>query len=229
MKLMRAALFCSALAVIWLVGAEAKAGPLAWRYNWSRDTDLVTPGDQDKIFSDSNASTYITLTDAPLSPNISLPPLSTNSTVVTATNLELFSTAAGIGDSFTAKQFELRININDEEMGTGSASFMLQIDGHVGANGSDDLDVKLLTPTPQNIVIGTHTYSLSMPKFGFYNPPPPPGSSNKGGISFAVKVTVGDEPNPSDSPEPGTIILSCVGLAGLGLGYVRRLKARKTA
>jgi hypothetical protein len=44
-----------------------------------------------------------------------------------------------------------------------------------------------------------------------------------------VDVPIPDDDPPNETPEPGTILLSCFGLVGLGLGCARRYMTRKTA
>jgi hypothetical protein len=61
------------------------------------------------------------------------------------------------------------------------------------------------------------------------DPQHPKGRSVSNVTQVDVPAPNGDGgPPPTDSPEPGTVVLSFFGLAGLGLGALRKWKASKT-
>ena len=71
-----------------------------------------------------------------------------------------------------------------------------------------------------DIPIGAGLYTLSSPT---YTPPGPPDSSNPSAISVSVDVRPVDI---QKSPEPSTMLLSCVGLSLLGIaGWRKRRQA----
>lgn len=208
----------AALLLLFAVG-EARADLIHWSYSWSN-----TPA---KIMADKPGTGYIQLT------NQSTTPVVGNSYIV-ATNLTTFSTAsAATPDVFTAAPYTLQMTITD---GTSDKSniltFMGQFDGTLtGAStdltatptaSSSNLTATLSTATTEQFVLGNNLYTVTI---GPYSPPGPPDTGgNQGSISASATVTV--QPIFEGLPEPGTLTLSCLGAASLGLARWRRRRWR---
>src|SRR5262249_10852271 len=95
-------------------------------------------------------------------------------------------------------------------------------------------------PLSQTATLGGHVYTVNL---GNYAPPGPPTASNAGSIRAHVGVAQFSPPSPPpppppptgsggggtpspNAPEPSTLLLSCLGLAGLGLaGWRKRRNA----
>ena len=189
------------LALLLAFVPKAHADLIPWAYNWSR-----SPAD---IHADSPGTGYIALSDESQHSAIG------NSDIV-ATNLKTFSTATVANpDIFTAKSYAVTLTLTDLTSGTtGSLTFTGVLSGQLTASSS--LITNAYTGlTTQQLVLGNTVFTVSI---GSYTPPGPPDASNLGSIGAHTTVTVSHITPVEFMPEPGTLTLSLLGLAAVGVG-----------
>lgn len=99
-----------------------------------------------------------------------------------------------------------------------------------GANGS------AVPSVSQNIVLNlgnNQTETIAVKLDQFTSPNSNQGSSNTGSIGAHISANLGTGtgggPGPNGTPEPSTMVLSFLGLSGLGMASWRRWRARKAA
>jgi hypothetical protein len=200
----------AALTVLLILVAPSHASFVPWSYNWTRSPIAVS--------SDSPGSGGISLTDEPLGH-------ASGSSDVVATNLRTFSSATRSSpDHFTNAKYSLTLFLQDDNSGQHTTlTFTGVFNGTLTASNSNITTV-FGPNSSQSVVLGGHTYNVAL---GSYAPPGPPSAVNAGSITAHVGV---DEPPdsgggggggggggtpPSGTPEPSTLLLSCLGLSCL--------------
>jgi hypothetical protein len=189
-----------------LAGGAARADFISWSYNWSRSPGVIA--------SDNHPATgYITLTDESLKNAVG------DSNIV-ATNLRTYSTAtAADPDRFTAKVYTLTLFLLDQDSGRSTTlRFTGQFDGTL-TSASANIQNTFLGPTTQTVVLGDHLYTVTL---DHYSPPGPTGAVNSGSISAHATITVA---TVFQQPEPGTLVLACLGAGLLALAGRRGRRA----
>jgi len=191
-----------AAGVLLAVGPAARADLVPWSYNWTPSTD--------KVLSDTGMS-HLTMTNEKVG-------TATDSTDIVATNIKTVSTAdPKTPDTFTAKAYTLTLTLIDEaSKQSGTLAFTGEFNGTASVKSAKIANTftGLIT---QVLVLGGNTYTVTI---GPFTPPGPPGSSNAGSISAFAEVVV--NPNTGEEPEPSSLVLAGLGLAGLGSRFLRR-------
>ena len=212
-------LFGTVLASLLAAGGNVRAAFIdaAWHYDW-----LATPPE---ITIDAATNTKITLTNEP-----SLGRVGGSNTV--ATNI-ITTSNSNTPISFSNLAYSLQLRITDDQT-AGPNNFVIlafagTLSGSISAHGS--LMTNVFTPGVQKFgpfPIGLNTYSVTLDAFVA---PSGPGAGNKGAIGATI-IAVGHEgPTPphNDTPEPGTMLLSCLGLSFLGAASWRKLRGQPAA
>jgi hypothetical protein len=202
MKRLFVCLFAVALV---LTGNQAWANPVTWTYNFtpSQNFLLGDTGTNQVDFTNQGAVT------------------TTGATDVAATNLSIHN---GSSDTFTSKEYILSLNLSDGA-NTGTLNFKGMMSGTITA-GNPSLTNVFESPTSQQLVLGSDTFTVTASSF---TSPNPFGASVKGAIGFHVDVNGGQgtppppPPPTNDVPEPSTLLLTCLGLAGAGFKAWRKL------
>jgi hypothetical protein len=197
------AALCAALALLLTAGTGARAEFINWSYNWSRSPAV--------IHADAPGTGTITLTDESLKSVV-------GDSFIVATNLRTSSTASRNNpDRFTAKPYTLNLYILDETSGTsGTLTFTGAISGTISKDSSN-LHSTFGGKTTQTLVLGNNVYTVSI---GPFVQPGPPDASNAGSIGASAHVTV--SAIIETVPEPGTLVLSCLGVVPLAWSRWRR-------
>src|SRR5262249_2275459 len=95
---------------------------------------------------------------------------------------------------------------------------------------SANVTTTFLAPLTQTVTLGGNTFTVNL---GGYVPPGPPDASNAGSISAHVAVNEISPPGTTggtgQSPEPSTLLLSCLGLGGLGLAGRRKWRRKASS
>jgi hypothetical protein len=207
MKRSSALLFAVSLTFPLFVGTDARAGFVNWSYNWSR-----VPADV--ISADAFGTSRISLTDESIG-------RATNSSDIVATNIRTFSDSpVDHPNHFLDAAYSLTLRLTDDASGeTGSLTFDGVFNGTL-SKGSSNIGTSFTNATTGKLVLGGNEYTVTI---GDYSPPGPPGINNAGSIGATVSVaTLTTEPPPdpgpvNDTPEPSTVLLSCLGLSFLGV------------
>ncbi len=201
--------------------SQAQASFVPWSYNWSRAPIAVQ--------ADAPGTGGLSLTDEPLKN-------ADGTSDVVATNIRGFSSASrSAPDHFTSKAYTLSLFLKDNTSGE-SATFNFKgvFNGTLSATSANITTVFDPTLLSQTHTLGGHVYSVTL---GSFAPPGPPTASNAGSISAHVGVDeVPDQPPPpppgpptttGQAPEPSTLLLSCLGLSGLGMAGWRRWRGER--
>jgi hypothetical protein len=218
MKRTSASLFTAALAVMLFAQSHACANFVPWTYNWARSPISIT--------ADSPGTGGLTLTDQPLGH-------ATGSSDIVATNIRTFSSAPRTNpDKITAKPYTLSLFLQDDASGASAALvFHGAFSGTLSSSSANITNV-FSGSLSQTVALGKHTYTVNI---GPFAPPGPPSASNAGTIS--AHVLVDEDPGTGGggggggtggggtphAPEPSTLLLSFLGLSGLGAGAWRRI------
>jgi hypothetical protein len=151
---------------------------------------------------------------------------------IVATNIRAFSSALrNQPDTFSNSPYTLSLFLKDNASGQSTTlSFKGVFNGIISATSSN-VTTTFIGQLAQTVKLGSNTYTVNL---GNYAPPGPPDASNAGSISAHVAVneitppsTGGGGPGPAQAPEPSTLVLSCLGLSGLGMAGWRRWRWRK--
>ncbi len=221
-----AQIFGATLGLLVLAGIQARAEPIQWDYSWT-PASLV-------IAADGGGTGGVSLT---LQPAVQ----ASGPSDIVATNLRTFSSApVATPDTIAQGDYSLALTLTDIESGrSGEMAFTGYLAGAFSTSNAN-LTNTFTGETLQELILGSNKYSVSI---GPYAPPGPPGAANAGTISAHVnveRVPPGDggggdgDGDPGDppvrpTPEPSTLLLSCLGASFLGAASWRKRRAQKSA
>jgi len=217
MKRRSVSLFAGAVVALLFAGGSARANFVEWNYNWFPKVPASPPY---KILSDNGESEILLSNEDPGD--------AAGSSDLVATNIAVSSTATlGNPDKFLANGgFVLQLQLQDAASGE-SASLLFK-GKFTGGLSKSNVGLKLDWTNDGEfqseyvVTLGGNTYTVSV---GAYTPPGPPSNANLGSIGAHVEVTPGQI---QKSPEPSTMLLGCMGLAGMGLaGWRKRRQAAR--
>jgi len=233
MKRLLAALLSAAalhLATAPVARADALPSPdnMSWQYNWEPSTQGLTTPD--------NPTAGVQLTNEQQKTAV-------GSSDIVATNLRVFSVAdAATPDNFKGKgQYHLTLTLSTQEdtgkkdkngkeifkTFTGKLTFYGALDGTFSAKSANvkntfaNPGVDEGTSAPLSLNLGHYTFTVALIA---YTPPGPPEQSNSGSISAHVEVS---SLQPAGVPEPGTMVLTGLGLSCLGGAAWRKRRLKR--
>jgi hypothetical protein len=212
----------AALSMLLATGLAVKADSLppaavAWTYNFSPASPSVT--------SDQSASAGVSFTNEPTKN-------ATGSSDIVATNLKVF-TPQGVNGTYTltnngAYSMNLVVStFNDATQSPVSATFT--VTGKLsGIFTGDNSNIKNMftSAATQVATLGGYTFTLSDLS---YTPPGPVSASNVAGISAHIEITPAGPSPAGNAPEPGTLLLSGLGLSFLGGAAWRKRRQARVA
>jgi PEP-CTERM motif len=198
-----------------LVAGTAWAGPVMYSYNFTPSTT--------EVFSDSGNSKIMLTNQGSLN--------AAGPSDIIASQIGVSTTAPdSTPDNFSAKPFSLSLVVTDT---ASSQSKVLLFNGTFSGNvtkDSSNLTETLTAVSPGPVTLGGNTFDVSIGNFTA----PGPGGGLSGSIGFHVAVNGvappggggGSEPPPTTGvPEPTTMLLSVLGIGGLGIRSWRKRKA----
>jgi hypothetical protein len=220
----------AALALLLLAAAGARATPttLFVTENWEpAQLKLYAQGfsggtDHYISFSDETSVTV----EVPV--NGALPPAA-----ILATNLKTVSSAADLAHAdHLNSDYTLSVKLTDN---ASLATATLVFKGHLsaifwknyatGSNFYYDASNNHVQTVTKSAVLNGNTVFVTLNAFTSFSNP---NSQNNGSIGggMTAQVEGGDGPNPNGSPEPSTLVMSFLGLSGLGLASWRKWRRR---
>jgi hypothetical protein len=216
--------FGASLGLLILAGVQARAEPISWDFSWE-PSSLV-------IAADGGGTGGVSLTLQP-------PVGAQGPSDIVATNLRTFSSApVTTPDTIAQGNYSLTLTLSDTESGrSGNITYTGYLSGSFSTSSSN-LANTFTGETSQELILGSNKYAVSI---GPYAPPGPPGAANAGTISAHVeveRVPPGDggdgddddgDPPTRPTPEPSTLLLSCLGMSCLGVASWRKRRANKVA
>jgi len=243
MKRFALTLLGSALAVL-AAGAVVQADPMSGpptitvTENWSPNLARVyaagadpsaTPNDH--YISFSNEATHQIDIPTPFAP----PWLGPNQ--VLATNLNAVTSATFANPDKISSDYTLSLKLTGNGDPTDTATLIYT--GHLSATfynytGTDgkqhtyfNAQNTYTSPVTQQATLDSNTITVTIDQFAH----PTTGSTNNGsiGAEITAQVASGDGGGPRGTPEPSTLLLSFLGVSGLGAASWRRWRARAAA
>lgn len=211
----------ASLALLLVSGLTARAESLPPPpFTWTFDFTATSPSGTSTVYADGSTSAGLLLSNEP---NVSV---TKSGTDVVLTNLKTFTPPGADNYNITrgAYSINLLLKYND---GNGIQAGNLTVTGELsGSFSKEDSGVKnkFTSPTTSSVTIGNYIFTLSEL---VYAPPGPTTQGNVAGISGHIEVTTKPTTSGGNAPEPGTLVLSGLGLSFLGgAAYRRRRKAR---
>ena len=193
--------------------SQAKADFVPWSYNWEPSALAIKAG--------GAGTGGLSLTDEPLKH-------ADGTSDVVATNIRAFSSASRkITDVINHAPVTFTLLLKDELSNqTATLKFTGFFNGTISAT-SANVQFTATAPLTETVKLGGHTYTASL---GNYAPPGPPAASNAGSISAHVGVDeIIHTGGGGNAPEPSTLLLSSLGLCGMGLAAWRKRRALRMA
>jgi hypothetical protein len=202
----RSASVFAAVAAALLLAGTSRAADIPWSYNW---TPSIT-----KLISNGGPSNYLQISNEPGGNSAG------NSTSV-VTNLKVFSNAPAVtlGSPSFAGSTPVNFTLALTDTGSGVTHnflFSVLFGGYINSRAAAVTANFMGTTSYTDVQIGSNLYTVNLPS---YTPPGAPGAVNSGSISVQVSVRPVDI---QKTPEPSTMVLSCVGLSFLGLARWRK-------
>ena len=197
--------FVAAVLVAALTVGRAGAGLIPWSYQWNAHPIVVNA---DSSGPNSPPPGGITLIPGAITITGGSHGAALGSASIVAVNLSTFTFSPSPSrspDRFSNTPYALRVTLSDLDSGkTGSLKFNGVFNGTM-TDSSINLHTHFTSPTKQSVTIGQTVYTVSMTS---YTPPGPPSLGNEGEIKAFVDV------HAAGTPEPSTLLLSGMGLAG---------------
>jgi hypothetical protein len=195
----------AALALTLVAQANLRADFVSWSYNW-------TP------------STLGIAADPPGTGGLSLTGEQTKNadgtSDVVVTNIRAFSSAPRTNpDHITHGAYTFTLVLTDNAShASATMHFSGVFSGSFSASSANVVN-SFTGPISETATLGGNTYVVTI---GNYAPPGPPTASNAG--SIAAHMAVNEIVRTGNAPEPSTLMLSWMGLFGIGAASWRRLR-----
>ena len=212
-------LFAAGLALALTATTQSQADPFSFTYNWTASPIAIGAGTGGVTLTDETAVTT-----------------SNTETDTAATNITVFSAApTGTPDSIptpsSGSNYSLAVTLTDNGgAGTKTVTFTGLLLGnltHDSSNltnaitGSTDDTGLHVGATSGTVVFDHEKYTVS---YNGFAAPGPEAQHNVGSISFHISAQA--VISTSQSPEPSSMVLGCLGLSFVG-GVVLRARRRK--
>ena len=205
--------FALTLPIIALIPMRGEAGLIPWSYQWSAQPSVI---DADPLGPHHRPTGGITLTPGAITITGTNPGVALGSADIVAVNLTAFAFSPrpdGKPYSFTNAPYRLGISLTDVDSNkSGTLHFAGVFNGDL-TDSTVNLHTHVTSSANQSLILGQNRYTVSLTT---YTPPDPPADGGTGNISAFVKV------QPASAPEPSTLVLAGMGLAGAVFSGLRR-------
>ncbi len=206
----------STAVLLCLGGTPARADSIStpevqWNYNFTPSQSFVS--------ADAPGSGTVSFTNEPTKS-------ATNSSDVVVTNLRDSSTATATNPDTlnTNGAWKVGLTLTDPASGSGANAsstfyFTGKLSGTFSATNSNITNAFTGQTSYTWAAPSGNSYTVSL---SGYTPPGPPSASNAGSISAHITVTPFVSTSGTGTPEPSTLVLSCLGLGFAGLASWRK-------
>jgi hypothetical protein len=181
--------------------------------NWSYTSTPTVPGIAINASSPTGGA-IVTLTDVSGAGATSIPVIAYETQSASTTPL-----------NFNNSTYNLALKITDNNSVSGTLNFTGFLNGALTATTSSVV-ASFAAVASDSITFGGHTYTVTIPSVSLVSP-----TVQQENIVASVSVTDASSgggnpppppPPPHGTPEPTSLLLGCLGVAGLCLGYRRR-------
>ena len=216
--------FAAAVVALLLAGTSSRAADIPWSFDWTAKggPDLSAPNTGFYRLASNTSGTYLQLSNEPVGKPFGT---AAGTSDLTMTGIKVFSSAPPItlgSPSFSGSgAVTFTLTLTDKTSGMfQNFQYQVKFGGYANSGASQVTANFLGTTSYTDVQIGNNLYTINNPT---YNRPGAPDTTNPGSISVTVSVRPVDI---QKSPEPSTMVLSCVGLSFLGLaGWRQRRRA----